>query len=84
MNKEEIIRMAREAGLATQFGVPDSIVDIFEKFASFVAEAERDGLVRAKRVQVSPLEFATMVFEKEDLIGNPIMWAEWPNKEKNT
>ena len=33
-------------------------------------------------VQVSPLEFVEMVMEKEHLIGNPIFWAEWPNKEK--
>jgi hypothetical protein len=32
-------------------------------------------------VQVSPLEFVEMVMEKEHLIGNPIFWAEWPNKE---
>jgi hypothetical protein len=35
-------------------------------------------------VQVSPLEFVEMVMEKEHLIGKPIFWAEWPNKEKNT
>lgn len=35
-------------------------------------------------VQVSPLEFVTMVMEKEHLIGKPIFWAQWPNKEKNT
>ena len=34
-------------------------------------------------VQVSPLEFVEMVMEKEHLVGNPIFWAEWPNKEKN-
>ena len=33
-------------------------------------------------VQVSPLEFVEMVMEKEHLVGNPIFWAEWPNKEK--
>jgi len=32
-------------------------------------------------VQVSPLEFVEMVMEKEHLIGKPIFWAEWPNKE---
>ena len=32
-------------------------------------------------VQVSPLEFVTMVMEKEHLVGKPIFWAEWPNKE---
>ena len=35
-------------------------------------------------VQVSPLEFVTMVMEKEHLIGKPIFWSQWPNKEKNT
>ena len=35
-----------------------------------------------KPAQVSPLEFVEMVMEKEHLIGNPIFWAEWPNKEK--
>ena len=34
-------------------------------------------------VQVSPLEFVEMVMEKEHLIGKPIFWAEWPNREKN-
>jgi len=32
-------------------------------------------------VQVSPLEFVTMVLEKEHLVGKPLVWAEWPNKE---
>jgi hypothetical protein len=35
-------------------------------------------------VQVSPLQFVEMVMEKEHLVGKPIIWAEWPNKEKNT
>jgi hypothetical protein len=34
-----------------------------------------------KPVQVSPLEFVEMVMEKEHLVGKPIFWAEWPNKE---
>ena len=32
-------------------------------------------------VQVSPLDFVTMTLEKEHLVGKPIIWAEWPNKE---
>ena len=36
-----------------------------------------------KPVQVSPLEFVTAVLEKEHLVGKPIMWAQWPNEEKN-
>ena len=35
-------------------------------------------------VQVSPLEFVEMVMDKEHLVGNPIVWAQWPNKEENT
>jgi hypothetical protein len=34
-------------------------------------------------VQVSPLEFVEMVMEKEHLVGKPVFWAEWPNKDKN-
>jgi hypothetical protein len=32
--------------------------------------------------QVSPLEFGNITFEKEDLIGEPLIWAQWPNKRK--
>jgi hypothetical protein len=31
--------------------------------------------------QVSPAEFIHIVNEKEDLTGNPIIWAQWPTKE---
>ena len=41
-------------------------------------------LAKDELVQVSPLQFVEMVMEKEDCIGKPIFWAEWPNKEKNT
>lgn len=47
-------------------------------------EIIRKTLAQPEPVQVSPLEFVEMVMEKEHLIGNPIFWAEWPNKEKNT
>jgi hypothetical protein len=35
-------------------------------------------------VQVSPLEFVTRVTGKEEIIGEPVFWAQWPNKELNT
>lgn len=31
---------------------------------------------------VNPAEFIHIVQEKEDLTGNPIIWAQWPTKEK--
>ena len=78
MDREDIIRMAREAGFA------DGVVDIvgfegFANFANLVAAHERK-----KLVQVSPLEFVTAVLEKEHLVGKPLIWAQWPNEEKNT
>jgi hypothetical protein len=45
------------------------------------ADAMRN--MRLQPVQVSPLEFVTAVLEKEHLVGKPIMWAQWPNEEKN-
>ena len=33
--------------------------------------------------EVSPLEFVKMVTDKEDIIGTPVIWAQWPNREKN-
>ena len=44
MNREEIIRMAREAGLD-----PDlwNYTDAFERFAALVAAAEREACVKA-------------------------------------
>jgi hypothetical protein len=32
--------------------------------------------------QVSPAEFIHIVEGKEDLTGNPLIWAQWPTKEK--
>ena len=31
-------------------------------------------------VQVTPIDFVTAVLGKEDCVGKPIMWAEWPNR----
>jgi hypothetical protein len=34
-------------------------------------------------LQVSPADFVDMVMDKEDAVGKPIFWAQWPNREKN-
>jgi hypothetical protein len=84
MTREDIFRMAVEAG-ARDCANPDKwdIWEIrdtdLERFAALVAAHERERLV-----QVSPLEFVTAVLEKEHLVGKPLMWAQWPNEEKNT
>jgi hypothetical protein len=38
---------------------------------------EKKGMVR-----VSPFEFGNMTFEKEDAIGEPLFWSQWPNERK--
>jgi len=34
-------------------------------------------------VQVSPIEFVERTFGRGHLVGMPVIWAEWPSKEKN-
>jgi hypothetical protein len=39
---------------------------------------------RMPLVQVKPWEFNMLTQDKEDILGKPIAWSQWPNKEKNT
>ena len=82
MDREDIIRMAVEAGFMADsylLNPPSDYKNQLERFAALVAAHERK-----KLVQVSPLEFVTAVLEKEHLVGKPLIWAQWPNEEKNT
>ena len=47
-----------------------------------IITALRTALEQPQPVQVSPLDFTHAVRGKEDAIGRPIFWAEWPNREK--
>jgi hypothetical protein len=77
MTKDEALRIALEALQNPWKAGPDGVADaIIAIKAALEAKDEP--------VQVSPLEFVEMVMEKEHLVGKPIFWAEWPNKEKNT
>jgi len=35
-------------------------------------------------VQVSPKQFVESTFGNRHLVGRPVIWAEWPSREKNT
>jgi hypothetical protein len=61
-------------------GIPRSKSSVEPATVMFKPEQE----AKDEPVQVSPLQFVEMVMEKEHLVGKPIFWAEWPNKEKNT
>jgi hypothetical protein len=45
-------------------------------------EAGRQEALADLPAKVSPLEFVTITLEKEHLVGKPMIWAEWPNKEE--
>jgi hypothetical protein len=47
-------------------------------------KAIKEALAQPDTVQVSPLEFVTRVTGKEEIIGEPVFWAQWPSKELNT
>jgi hypothetical protein len=32
-------------------------------------------------VQVTPWEFNMMTHQKDDMVGKPIAWSQWPNEE---
>jgi len=61
-------------------GFPKIIRDIERETPDIHPEVTPD----VKPVQVSPLEFIAAALDREFLYGKPIMWAEWPNREKNT
>jgi hypothetical protein len=75
MTKDEALRIALEA-LETLMIERGSI---YEKAITAIKAALE---AKDEPVQVSPLQFVEMVMEKEHLVGKPIFWAEWPNKEK--
>lgn len=56
--------------------------DVYQEPAYNAASDERE-MQGWEPVQVSPLEFVTIALEKEHLVGKPLIWAEWPNREKN-
>jgi hypothetical protein len=51
--------------------------------AQYVLRVGKEALAQPEPVQVSPLDFVTMTLEKEHLVGRPVIWAQWPNEEKN-
>ena len=77
MNKDEALRLALEALEKISMGGDP-------RWADEAITAINKALAQPKPVQVSPLDFVTMTLEKEHLVGRPIIWAQWPNEEKNT
>jgi hypothetical protein len=64
MNKEDIIRMAREVGLADSEGVVHAFYQL-ESFAALVASAERESLRESFRVVTAAEASAAILHERE-------------------
>ena len=88
MTKDDIIRMARESEWLSKYDSSTGFsAEVAIRFAALVAAhtlSELEHLPGRQQVQVPVAEFVEMVLEKEHLVGKPLVWAQWPNKEKNT
>ncbi len=77
MTKDEALKLALEALKTIDEAMPFPV-------AKLAQAAIKEALAQPEIVQVSPLEFVTRVTGKEEIIGEPVFWAQWPSKEKNT
>jgi hypothetical protein len=78
----EVMRQALEA-LEVAYGV-SLIEDIIPKDAPIkqAITALRSAIEQAeKRVQLTVRDFVVTVGGIEDAVGEPVYWAEWPNRE---
>jgi len=77
--EREALKLALEFVENVHFGEWQGSTERQEEAITAIQEA----LAQAaqKPIQVSPLEFVEMVMDKEHLVGNPIVWTQWPNKE---
>ena len=85
---KEALKLALEAlevanSCADGYYIPKGKTHLPEIELAITAIKEALAQPAQEPVQVSPLQFVEMVMEKEHLVGKPIFWAEWPNKEKN-
>jgi hypothetical protein len=74
MTKDEALRLALEAFDSMIGRKPERVEQAITAIKAALEAKDNP-------VQVSPLQFVEIVMEKEDCIGKPIIWAEWPNKE---
>ena len=88
MTKEEIIEMARQAGMMTTVLYLGRNLELLTNFAKLVSEKERERIFKQApcddAVQVSAWEFNMLTHQKDDMLGKTIAWAQWPKEEKNT
>jgi hypothetical protein len=83
MTEEEIIELAIEHTIHGLKFDEDGLI----RFAKLVAEHERERIFKQSpcegAVQVSAWEFNMLSHQKDDLVGKPIAWAQWPKDDKS-
>jgi hypothetical protein len=80
MTQDEIIEMAREAGLVDKDFEPSQwCIHEYIAFAKQVAAKAIAELESQELKQTTVKDFVHMVEGKEDLIGRPVYFAQWPN-----
>lgn len=74
MTKDEALEMACQALIRTDriSGYPNNAEAIF---------AIKEALAQPEPMQVTIKDFVAVVEGKEDWVGKPVYWAQWPNKE---
>ena len=85
MTKDESLKLALEAleNISVALREDDVLGSDIELMLNTIAAIHK-ALAQPDTVQVSPLEFVTRVTGKEEIIGEPVFWAQWPSKELNT
>ena len=75
----EVLKQMLEALEWCHGGEPIGTAEAIQAGKQAIAELESQ-----EPVQVSPIQFVESTFGKGHLVGRPVIWAEWPSREKNT
>jgi len=86
MTQDEIYQIALSIFPISNKEKNETFIALLTHFAMLVAaEAIADYEKQEPQgVQVSPKQFVESTFGNRHLVGRPVIWAEWPSREKNT
>jgi hypothetical protein len=59
-------------------GISMTYVQVIDYLAHFYLDRKDEEAITP--VQVDVYDFLDIVSQREDVVGNPIIWAEWPTK----
>jgi len=83
LDRTRLLQMVAALRLASQQALKALEIspDVDPIFAGETILALRAALAQPSARQVSPAAFAEIVKSREEIVGIPVYWAEWPNKE---